>query len=86
MTSSRSVASASVDVLSVPSPASGICTCSAFPPGATSTWIGSSAWPDASARSRRSATAACRSGSDASPAIATTAGVAPPGNASFTLL
>ena len=34
----------------------------------------------------RSATAACSAGSDASPLIATTAGVAPPGNASRTLL
>ncbi len=37
MTSLRSVVSASDDALSVPSPTSGICTWTAFPPGATST-------------------------------------------------
>ncbi len=57
-----------------------------MPFGDVSTWIGSRALPDARAFAFRSATAACTRGSDASPLIATTAGSAPPGNASRTLL
>ena len=79
-----SVASASLERLSVPFPTSGMATVTALPFGETSTWIGSSAFPEASAFVSRSVTADRSAGSEALPEIATTAGVAPPGNAAST--
>ena len=77
----RRVARAWFETSSAPLPASGIATSNVFPSSLVSTWIGFCISPEASALAFRSAIAALTCvGSP--PVIATSAALAPPGNAS----